>query len=276
MHILSAKELDKEFIRDLFYLTSRMKRYVKPHQDKKIIATIFHEPSTRTRLSFEAAICRLGGKYISVENAKESSSHVKGESIEDSIRTVSNYVDAIVLRHPQIGAAEVAAKYSSVPVINAGDGAGEHPTQALIDLYTIWERRNGMLSNLVVTILGSGRARTINSVIHLLEKFNIPIQEINSFEAKDMDKVRNCNVLYMTRIQSERFEKGEEKPLPVSLQKEVLDSMKKDAMILHPLPRQEELPMDVDDDPRAAYWEQVNNGLYLRMALLNTILYHTK
>lgn len=216
-------------------------------------------------------MCRLGGQYISVENAKISSSHVKGESIEDTIRTVSQYADAIVIRHPDEGAVEKGASAAEVPVINAGDGAGEHPTQALIDLYTIWMRRH-TFENLSVVVLGSGRARTIHSLLILMDKFpSIKVKHIVDLGKEQTEQVCECDVLYMTRIQHERFKAGEQKPLPVTLQKEVLNCMKEKAMILHPLPRQEELPIEVDNDPRAAYWQQVKNGLFLRMALLESI-----
>lgn len=277
MHIISASQFNLDSIlsyNGLFGAIQNIQNNQTSYeQTNRVIATYFHESSTRTRLSFEAAICKLGGKYISVENAKESSSSTKGESIEDTIKTIANYAELIVLRHSEIGSAAKAAKVSTVPIINAGDGAGEHPTQALIDLYTIWKRRNGQLKNLNVTILGSGKARTINSLMRLLKQLpGINITEITNFQdEQDLMKVAECDVLYMTRIQRERFSETENKPIPTILQKEILKKMKKNAMILNPLPRQEELPIEIDNDPRAAYWEQVHNGLYVRIVLLEDV-----
>lgn len=272
-HILSTQQFDREFIDSLFSRTKRLqedKLRAIPKTFPYVLATLFYEPSTRTRLSFEAAMCRLGGKCISVENGKESSSGVKGETIEDTIKTISQYADVIVMRHPEEGSAEKAAKFSDVPLINGGDGPGEHPTQALIDLYTIWRERK--VDKLQVAVLGDPeKARAVKSICHLLTNlYRAKVEIVSCLD--DMNKIKNCDVLYMTRIQKERYKEKEEKPLSLALQKEILESMKPDAMILHPLPRQEELPVEVDSDPRAAYWKQVKNGMFLRMALLERVL----
>jgi aspartate carbamoyltransferase catalytic subunit len=262
------------------------------------MATIFYEPSTRTRLSFEAAIAKLGGDIISTENAKEFSSAAKGESLEDTIRIVSGYADVIVLRHYESGAADRAAKVSPVPIINAGDGPGQHPTQALLDIYTI-NKEIGKLDGISIAMVGDlSYSRTVRSLAYLLAKYkNIKIyfvapevvrmrEDIKEYldehavsfsEETDLVKVSSkVDVIYQTRIQKERFgeklddyEKAKDKYI---IDKEILKYMKKRAIIMHPLPRVNEIKIEVDKDPRAAYFRQAQNGLYIRMALLKMIL----
>ncbi len=257
----------------------------------KVLSTFFYEPSTRTRLSFEAAMHRLGGRVISVAEAKSSSAS-KGESLHDTIKTVEGYADVIVLRHPQIGAAEEAARATDVPVINAGDGAGQHPTQSLLDLYTILEEQ-GQIDGLTVALVGDLRnGRTVHSLADLLANYDVrfqfvapdelrmPREIVESLEAKGIsvaetedlaDVIPMADVLYMTRIQRERFENPADydrlKDTYV-VTREALGSAKKTAIVMHPLPRVNEISTDVDGLPAAAYFRQAANGVPVRMALL--------
>jgi len=262
------------------------------------MATLFYEPSTRTRLSFEAAMLRLGGKVVSTENAKEFSSAIKGESLEDSIRTVASYCDCIVLRHSDKGGAKKAAEVSSVPIINAGDGSGQHPTQALLDLYTI-HREIGRVEKLKIAMVGDlAYGRTVRSLCYLLGKLqNIEIifvspenlkvgEDIKEYldkhgvafrEEKDLGKVLpEADVIYMTRIQKERmspedYDKSKGKYV---INEGNLALVRRDARIMHPLPHVEEINLSVateQNDLRIAYFRQVENGLYLRMALLDSL-----
>jgi len=263
----------------------------------KIVACMFFEPSTRTRLSFETAALRLGGQVIGTENAQISSSTVKGEILEDTIRIVSGYADCIVMRHPQDGAAEVAAKVSPVPLINAGDGGNQHPSQALLDLYTI-KKEKGRLEDLDIAMVGDLLyGRTIHSTLTLLslypnnrfhfiapqrlalpQKYKDLLKERNVFfdESEDMRAVLpKADVLYMTRVQKERFESKEEYEKlkdAYILDTAALGEAKEDAVIMHALPRINEIALAVDKDPRAAYFRQARNGLYMRMALLHYLL----
>jgi aspartate carbamoyltransferase catalytic subunit len=256
-----------------------------------VLATLFYEPSTRTRLSFEAAMMRLGGKVISTENARAMSSAVKGESLADTIRIVSGYADVIALRHHEEGAAALAAAVASVPVLNAGDGPGEHPSQALLDAYLIYRRR-GSLDGLTLTFVGDlAYGRTVHSLALLLTHFHDVTVRVVAPESLGLptalaaelarrgvtvmpfsrleDACRHADVLYVTRIQTER--------LPADLDPDaarytvdpgVLAALPAHAIIMHPLPRVAELPPTVDADPRAAYFEQARGGLFVRMALL--------
>jgi len=261
----------------------------------KTIATIFFEPSTRTRLSFEAAIQNLGARLISTENAGVSSSKVKGESLEDTIRTINAYADGIVMRHPEAGSAERAAKISTVPIFNAGDGSNQHPTQALLDFYSIHQakqRFDGLKIGFVGDLLYS---RTIHSLLPLLalykvdlvfmspkslempEKYLAPLNRagvnykiINEWTGE----LGDIDVLYITRVQKERFASETDynkvkNDFILTLQQ--VKQLPKDAIILHPLPRVNEIAEEVDDDPRAYYFKQVENGLFMRMALLDYI-----
>ncbi len=265
--------------------------------DGKILATLFFEPSTRTRLSFESAMLRLGGKVLGFSEASSSSTS-KGETLSDTVCVVSGYADIIAMRHPKEGAPMVASKKSIVPIINAGDGGHYHPTQTLTDLLTI-SRKKGRLDNLTIGVCGDLKfGRTIHSLItamirypnikfilispdelklpeyiitEVLKKNNIEYVETNNIE-EYMDEL---DILYMTRVQKERFFSEEEyirlKDYYI-LDKDKLRNAKKDLCILHPLPRVNEIHIDVDDDPRACYFEQAYNGVYIRMALILMLL----
>lgn len=261
------------------------------HLAGKIVATLFYEPSTRTRLSFETAVLKLGGQVISAESAGSCSSAVKGETLADTARVISGYADALVIRHPEKGAAEECAVYATIPVINAGDGAGEHPSQALLDLYTI-KKELGRLDNITVTLVGDLRnGRTVHSLIPLLASFegitinlvsppalSLPEGTIakgaNIYSALE-EVLPTTDVLYVTRVQKERFA-SEEEYLAVKdayiIDATTLKQMKKNAVIMHPLPRINEIKPEVDADPRAAYFRQTKNGVYVRMALLMSML----
>jgi len=262
----------------------------------KLLATLFYEPSTRTRLSFEAAMLRLGGKVLTVADP-QTSSVAKGESLADTIRTVAAYADLIVIRHPKEGAAQLAAMYSEVPVINAGDGAREHPTQTLTDLYTI-RTLKGRLSELNVAVCGDLRyGRTVHSLLRALSRypgmrfFLISPQELripdplrdellakgSVFEEMEQmeEALSYADVLYMTRVQKERFF-NEEDYLRLRdfyiLTTDRLKLLKEDAIIMHPLPRVTEIAYGVDADPRAVYFQQARFGMYVRMALILSVL----
>jgi aspartate carbamoyltransferase catalytic subunit len=270
----------------------------KPQEilSNKIVATLFYEPSTRTRLSFESAAQRLGAGIISTENAGEFSSASKGETLEDTIRTVSGYADAIVLRHPEIGSAERASKVSSVPVINAGDGSGEHPTQALLDLSTITQAKKSV-DGLKIGLVGDLRnGRTVHSLIQLLSLYDVTIfliappqlrlpekykkllmkATVSIVESEDLAAVLpELDVIYMTRVQKERFgDKDEFERLKNAfiLTPELMKDAKADAIVMHPLPRNAEISPEFDKDPRALYFTQAHHGLYVRMALLKHLL----
>ena len=299
-HVVSVKQfLDKKLLDELFTEAKRfsnlpLAEYPKPLQHLTV-ATLFYEPSTRTRLSFETAIQNLGAQLISTENAGSFSSAVKGESLADSIKTINAYADAIVIRHPEIGSAEEASKVSRVPIINAGDGAGEHPTQALLDLYTI-QNSKGKIDGLKIGLVGDLlNGRTIHSLIRLLSLYKVKLyliapdvlqmpeqyQEVLRKAGIDFellptwdDALGKLDVIYMTRVQKERFKLIEDY-LAVKdsfiMDKAVLAKLNKSAVIMHPLPRVNEIAVEVDDDPRAIYFDQVKNGLYVRMALLQYI-----
>ena len=263
----------------------------------QILATIFYEPSTRTRLSFESAMLRLGGGVISTENAKEFSSAIKGETVEDTIRNVESYADAIVIRHYDQGAASRAAAVSSVPILNAGDGPGEHPTQALLDLYTM-RHELGRIDGLKVALVGDLKyGRTARSLALLLRETNgaelifvapptAPMGD-DIRAALDQAKVSfrdepsleaalgEVDVVYQTRIQKERFESPDDYEAAKGryiIDARLMKSMQPGAILLHPLPRVDEISTDVDPDPRAAYFRQAQNGVYVRMALLDLVL----
>ena len=259
----------------------------------KLISVMFFEPSTRTRMSFEAAIERLGGKMIITENGKENSSARKGETIEDTIKVLAGYTDAIIMRHSRDDSAEVAASVSKVPIINAGSGKSEHPTQSLLDMYTIREKR-GSFDGIKVGILGDLKyGRTIHSLIEVLSLYsNVEIYALSkeAFALQDEyiefmkehnikytrctsfdDMPKDVDVLYHTRIQSERFE-GDFGKEEFIINKQVLDTFSKDTIVMHPLPRNEEISTDIDDDDRARYFRQAENGMWVRMALLAKIL----
>lgn len=256
-----------------------------------ILSTLFYEPSTRTRLSFEAAMLRLGGSVVSVAEAKSSSAS-KGESLHDTIKTVEGYADVIVLRHPQIGSAEEAAKATDKPVLNAGDGAGQHPTQSLLDFYTILKEKGTVDGQTVVLAGDLKNGRTVHSLALLLADYDVrfifvapkalqmPLDIVNRLKANGLDVretddltdgLQSGDVLYMTRIQKERFEDpAEYERLKDSfvLTRKHLDQAKAGIIVMHPLPRVNEIAEDMDDYSGAAYFRQAANGVPVRMALL--------
>tara|TARA_Y100000034_G_scaffold89023_1_gene106980 strand:- start:3613 stop:4533 length:921 start_codon:yes stop_codon:yes gene_type:complete len=298
-HVLESQQFDRNILFNLFERADELRKNSSIGLNGKILATLFYEPSTRTRLSFESAMIKLGGKVISTENAREFSSAIKGESIEDSIRVISQYSDCIVMRHNKEGAAFIASKVSKVPIINAGDGKGQHPTQAILDVYTIYKEVK-RLDKLKIAMVGDlATGRTVRSLCYLLGKFNeIEIIFVSPENLKIRDDIKDylnkhkikftekenlneilpeVDVVYMTRIQRERmnsedYEKANGKYI---INKENLELIKKDSIIMHPLPHVEEINLSVDveqKDKRVAYFRQAENGLYIRMALLDLIL----
>ncbi len=260
-----------------------------------VLACVFYEPSTRTSSSFIAAMSRMGGSVIPINEVRYSSV-TKGESLPDTIRTLESYADVIVLRHPEIGASEVAAKYARKPIINAGDGVGEHPTQALLDLYTI-RTDLGKIDGLHVAMAGDLRyGRTVHSLARLLclydvrmtfvspEILRLPLDVMNEIKEHNLpvretydvnDVIADADVLYVTRVQRERFadqaQYDEVKDCYV-ITPELMERAKEQMVIMHPLPRINEISYAIDDDPRAAYFRQMENGMYIRMALLAAVL----
>ncbi|MCX7785701.1 MAG: aspartate carbamoyltransferase [candidate division WOR-3 bacterium] len=301
-HIIKAQQFNRRLLDRIFKVASEMEKINLAGGSDilkgKIMATIFYEPSTRTRLSFESAMAKLGGEVISTESAKEFSSAAKGESLEDTIRIIGNYADVIVLRHYESGSAERAAKVSPVPIINAGDGPGQHPTQALLDIYTIYKEL-GQIDGISIAMVGDlAYSRTVRSLAYLLTKYKdikmyfvapdvvqmrddikdyLLKHKVFFAEEPNLEKVASkVDVIYQTRIQKERFgeniedyEKAKDKYI---IDKNILKVMKKNAIIMHPLPRVNEINPEVDTDRRAAYFRQAQNGLYIRMALLKMIL----
>ena len=261
----------------------------------KILANLFYEPSTRTSSSFMAAMMRLGGQVIPINNVQYSSVS-KGESLPDTIRTLESYSDVIVIRHPEVGAAATAAYYADKPVINAGDGVGEHPTQALLDLFTIVEEL-GKVDGLTITMVGDLKyGRTVHSLTKLLVNYDVKFRFVSPDilkmpddvldvvkgtghtyeEAESLpDAITGSDVLYVTRVQKERFTDlaayDRVKDLYV-VDEELLTQAKERMIVMHPLPRVGEISYGVDDDPRAAYFRQMRNGMYIRMALLASVL----
>jgi len=296
-HVVESQQFTVPLLMELFDRSRLMERIVARggtlDYQNRILASLFYQPSTRTRFSFEAAMHRLGGRVLSTEHARAFSSEIEAEQVEDSIRIIGSYCDVIVIRHHETGGAARAAKVSPVPVINAGDGdGGQHPTQALLDLYTIYRERP--LDGLSVAFIGElDRGRTVRSLAYLLAKFDrVKVFFVSPPELQmrpdilehldrhgvryelesDIDRVvGEVDVVYQTRIRPERMPR-----LPGSLRyainSSVLQRMRPDAMILHPLPRTVELDKTVDDDPRAFYFRQAANGLYVRMALLTMLL----
>ena len=288
-HLMSPLDLTKEELEDLLTLASDIEKNPSKYAhvcDDKRLATCFYEPSTRTRLSFEAAMMNLGGKVLGFSSAGSSSAS-KGESVADTIRVVSCYADICAMRHPKEGAPLVASMASSIPVINAGDGGHQHPTQTLTDLLTIRSLK-GRLDDLTIGLCGDLKfGRTVHSLIEalvlrysnvkfvlispeelrvpsyiredILEKHNVEFEEVERLE----DALPKLDILYMTRVQKERF---------YILDKQKMELAPKDMYILHPLPRVNEIAVEVDDDPRAAYFKQAQYGVYVRMALILRLL----
>lgn len=298
--IISVKQFSRQDLEYIFGVAHEMREMVLrvgtfDLLKGKILANLFYEPSTRTSSSFTSAMERLGGSLIPI-NEVHYSSVAKGESLPDTIRTLECYADVIVLRHPEVGASALAARYAKKPIINAGDGIGEHPTQALLDLFTIYEEL-GVVDGLTVTMLGDLKyGRTVHSLARLLtlydaklnfvspEILKIPSEIISEIEVKgisqaefiDLDRViPETDVLYVTRVQKERFEdlaEYEKVSTAFIITPETLKNAKERMIIMHPLPRVGEISMEVDDDPRAAYFRQMEYGLYVRMALLAMVL----
>jgi aspartate carbamoyltransferase catalytic subunit len=296
-HVVESQQFTVPLLMELFDRSRGMERVVARggtlDYQNRIMATLFYEPSTRTRFSFEAAMHRLGGRVLSTEHARAFSSEMEGEQVEDSIRILGGYSDVIIIRHHTEGGAKRASEVSPVPVINAGDGdGGQHPTQALLDLYTIYRERP--LDGLSVAIIGElDKGRTARSLAYLLAKFErvkiyfVAPAELQMKEdilqyldrhgvkyelASDIDRViGDVDVVYQTRIKPERLSDAQGLKR-FAIDAGVLGKMKADAMILHPLPRTVELDKTVDSDRRALYFRQATNGLYVRMALLTMVL----
>ena len=300
-HLMSPLDLTKEELDDLLTLASDIEKNPAKYAhvcDDKRLATCFYEPSTRTRLSFEAAMMNLGGKVLGFSSVGSSSAS-KGESVADTIRVVSCYADICAMRHPKEGAPLVASMASSIPVINAGDGGHQHPTQTLTDLLTIRSLK-GRLDDLTIGLCGDLKfGRTVHSLIEalvlrysnvkfvlispeelrvpsyiredILEKHNVEFEEVERLE----DALPKLDILYMTRVQKERFFNEEDyvrmKDFYI-LDKQKMELAPKDMYILHPLPRVNEIAVEVDDDPRAAYFKQAQYGVYVRMALILRLL----
>jgi len=296
-HVIESQQFGRKLLSSLFSMADKLEKKTETPLKGKIMAALFYEPSTRTRFSFESAMLRLGGSVITTENAKEFSSAAKGETLEDSIRVINNYVDVIVLRHYEEGASARAARVSRVPVINAGDGAGQHPTQALLDLYTI-KKELGKIDGISIAFVGDLlHGRTIRSLSYLLGKYkNIKIyfvspralkvgEDIKAYlkkykvdytETADLDSVvPKVDVLYQTRIQKERFKNEKEyQKLKgcYQIDRKLVKRMKAKSIIMHPLPRVDEILPEVDKSPKAIYFKQARYGLLIRMALLKYLL----
>lgn len=303
--VIDAQQFDRETLEAVFSIADEMKKNPNPKLLKgKIMGSIFYEPSTRTRWSFEIAMMRLGGQCISTESAGIFSSAAKGESLEDTVRVLSGYpIDLITLRYYKRGGAERAQKFSSIPVINAGDGNGQHPTQALLDLYTIRQKYPN-LSGLKIAMMGDlANGRTVRSLCYFLAK-HFPDNEIyfiSPEEVKMQDDIKEylnnhnvkwqelfeitpeiinkMNVIYQTRIQEERFKEDVELFKKVSarsknfiINDEFIEQMDENGIILHPLPRVNEITYTIDKNHRSFYFQQAWNGVYVRMALLKMIL----
>ena len=299
-HLIDPRDFTVDQLEEIFELAHQIIKNPKEYAkvcDGKILATLFYEPSTRTRFSFESAMMRLGGNILGFSEPNSSSAS-KGESLADTIKMVSIYSDIIAMRHPKEGAAKVASLYSGVPIINAGDGGHQHPTQTLTDLLTIKSLKEG-LENHTIGICGDLKfGRTVHSLIkamgrykgnkfilvspkelripdyirdEVLRKNNIEFREVEKLE----DVIEELDILYMTRIQKERFF-NEEEYLRLKdsyiLDKEKMDFAKKDMIVMHPLPRVNEISIEIDNDDRAAYFKQAEYGMYVRMALICRLL----
>ena len=300
--IISVKQFGRDDLEYVFGVAHEMRGMVErvgtfDLLKGKILANLFYEPSTRTSSSFTAAMERLGGSVIPINEVKYSSV-TKGESLPDTIRTLECYADVIVLRHPETGSAAIAAKAARKPVINAGDGVGEHPTQALLDTFTIFEELGAsQIDGMTVTMLGDLKyGRTVHSLARLLSLFKVKINYVSpeilrmprevmeevsvkgipQAEFDSLEKVLpETDVLYVTRVQKERFEDPadyEKVKGAYVIDPEIMKAAKQEMIVMHPLPRVGEISVDFDDDPRAAYFRQMEYGLYVRMALLAMVL----
>ena len=298
--ILSVKQFNQDDLMYIFEVAHEMREMVErvgtfDLLKGKILVNLFYEPSTRTASSFTAAMERLGGSVIPINEVKYSSV-AKGESLPDTIRSLECYSDVIVLRHPEVGASALAAQYARKPIINAGDGIGEHPTQALLDLFTIIEEK-GNVDGLTVTMLGDLKnGRTVHSLSRLLSLYDVklnfvspeilrlPKEIISELESKGIpiqeftlldQAISESDVLYVTRVQKERFEDPQDYENVKGtyiITSQSLAEAREDLVLMHPLPRVGEISMELDDDPRAAYFRQMEYGMYVRMALLAMVL----
>jgi aspartate carbamoyltransferase catalytic subunit len=296
-HLIESQQFNQESLKKLFKLADLLEKKKDSSMKNKIMASLFYEPSTRTRFSFESAMLRLGGNVITTENAKEFSSAAKGETLEDSIRVINKYADVIVLRHYEEGASKRASLVSDIPVINAGDGPGQHPTQALLDLYTI-QRELKKINGIAIALVGDLKhGRTVRSLAYLLGKYKdikiylvspeklkigddikeyLDKHKVNYEETEDLSSViRIVDVVYQTRIQKERFESTNEYEKFKGCYKidlKLTNQMKSKSIIMHPLPRVDEISTEVDKSPKAVYFKQAGYGLLIRMALLKTMV----
>ena len=296
-HVISAEQFDRGLLDLLFLRATALAGVRDDRLAHRVMATLFYEPSTRTRLSFESAMLRLGGSVIGTEAAHTFSSAIKGETLEDTVRMVSTYADLIVLRHDEAGAAARAASVASVPVVNAGDGPGEHPTQALLDLYTI-ERELGRVEGVSVAFCGDLRfGRTARSLALLLALYpgvrlafvapaviQVGGDILARLEARGVecrlaeqltDVLDDVDVVYQTRVQKERFTdpvEFEQARTAIRIDGAIMRQLPAKAIVMHPLPRVDEIAPEVDADPRAAYFRQAANGVAIRMALLEMLL----
>jgi aspartate carbamoyltransferase catalytic subunit len=298
--ILSVSQFDRNKLDFIFGVGEEMRMLVERFGSAdllqgKILANLFYEPSTRTSSSFMAAMLRLGGQVIPINNVQYSSV-TKGESLPDTVRTLESYSDVIVIRHPEVGSAAIAAHYSSKPIINAGDGVGEHPTQALLDLFTISEAL-GTIGGLKIAMVGDLKfGRTVHSLTKLLVNYPVEfvfvspeilrmpkdvVDVVNSTghryqETEDVhDCISDVDVLYVTRVQKERFTDlavYEEVKDHYVVDPALMSKAKERMIVMHPLPRINEISYAIDNDPRAAYFDQMRNGMYIRMALLAAVL----
>lgn len=296
-HLIEPRDFSVEELEDIFQLAEKIIEAPENYVDAcrgKLLATLFYEPSTRTRFSFEAAMLRLGGSIIGFDDPNASSA-AKGETLSDTIRTICAYADAIVMRHPREGSAKLASESSDKPLINAGDGGHQHPTQTLTDLLTIRQEK-GRLENLTIGLCGDLKfGRTIHSLIRAMDRYagirlifispdelQLPSYVKDEIENASFEETKNLeeamgelDILYMSRVQRERFVSEEEylrlKDIYI-LDTAKMEKAKPDAMILHPLPRVNEISVEVDQDPRAKYFEQAHYGMIVRMALLMKVL----
>jgi len=295
-NLISVQDLSRE---EILHILDVAREFEENREQNflsgKVVACLFFEPSTRTRLSFEAAVNRLGARVIGFPDNRNTS-QTKGETLEDTIRIVSNYVDMIVMRHPMAGAADIAASVASVPVVNAGDGANQHPTQTLLDLYAI-QKTQGRLDNLNVNMVGDLKyGRAVHSLVEALrffspsfvftspEELNMPRKYLEMLDKESIPYIQttdieshldDCDVLYMTRVQQERFPDMDEynKVKDVyRLTAGMLGGVKPNMKIMHPLPRVNEIATDVDSTPYAYYFQQAGGGMYVRMAIISYLL----
>ncbi len=296
-HLIETQQFDRKALEDLFAMATSLENKREETLRGKILASLFFEPSTRTRLSFESSMMRLGGNVLSMENASESSSSTKGETIEDTIRIVDNYADIIVMRHPEAGAAARAAAVSDVPIVNAGDGTGQHPTQAFLDLYTI-SREIGRTDDFHIAFVGNIRYyRAARSLAYLLGKYNnvhmtfvaspelaladdmrayLIEKGVKFTETEDLEgAMKVADVVYQTRVAKEWIPDVavyEKLKTQYAITRRLADVMKDGAILIHPLPRAGEIEADVDDSPHAVYFKQAGYGVNIRMALLKLLL----